>query len=234
MKCVVLLGKSRAVESCMGCMGLLGVKHRAPVQLPTCRSAPADAGSSSRSKRHAPAKWYCLVATCPDHCPESSQGWLCFDAMRAQLLRRGVKSSVPPAAQRTPPRDNSKSHSDSGFSADDVTMFTLLSRKGSLMRLYRSGQKTPVEPTQEVVEEQRRLAPTSGVRVVSSPRTSGKTKVAQLRRKSALDYAGPRSWHSAVAETCHRLCGKVAFEIKGPYIGPILEPTQVGVQTKNG
>ena len=57
------------------------------------RPAPQDSAQAPSSKRHASSngRWYCLVPSCPDHCPHSSRGWASFCAMKGHQEQKRLR-----------------------------------------------------------------------------------------------------------------------------------------------
>ena len=53
------------------------------------RPVPVDSTQPPVPKRRVavPGRWYCPVASCPDHCPVSSRGWASFSAMKGHCDR---------------------------------------------------------------------------------------------------------------------------------------------------
>ena len=53
------------------------------------RPVPLDSTQPPVPKRRVavPGRWYCPVASCPDHCPVSSRGWASFSAMKGHCDR---------------------------------------------------------------------------------------------------------------------------------------------------
>ena len=53
------------------------------------RPVPRDSTQPPLPKRRVavPGRWYCPVASCPDHCPVSSRGWASFSAMKGHCDR---------------------------------------------------------------------------------------------------------------------------------------------------